>query len=93
MNRLKIDISGIKCDNKNCDYRNEDVKCEDYESWIDKPCPKCGRILLTIEDYKAVKKMMRFGNIFAPLLKDGEGEPKIRVELDMDGSGSLKIKE
>ena len=42
---------GIKCDNKSCDYRCEDVKNEEYKDWINKPCPKCGENLLTIEDY------------------------------------------
>jgi len=51
-------IKGIKCDNPRCYYRNEDVKFEDYDRWLEVPCPKCGQPLLTLEDYLKCKKMI-----------------------------------
>lgn len=35
-------IQGIKCDNKDCDFKDMSVSYEDYPKWINKPCPKCG---------------------------------------------------
>lgn len=46
-----MEIKGIKCDNKNCNYENDDVKFEEYPSYINKPCPVCGSNLLTQIDY------------------------------------------
>ena len=51
-------IGGIKCDNPNCDYRNESVPVEDYKNWLNKPCPICGSNLLTKKDYKSVKRLL-----------------------------------
>ena len=49
---------GIKCDNPQCDYINEDVSVSDYHNWLNKPCPKCGENLLTQEDYDKVQSML-----------------------------------
>lgn len=46
-----IRVSGIKCDNPKCDYKDESVTYEQYPEYINKPCPTCGENLLTQEDY------------------------------------------
>lgn len=33
-------IQGIKCDSKDCDYKDMSASYEDYPKWINKPCPK-----------------------------------------------------
>lgn len=52
MERVNLKTTGLKCDY--CDYKDDSIKREDYESCIDKPCPKCGENLLTLEDYNNV---------------------------------------
>jgi len=47
--RVGVKISGLTCDNTACDYQN-DVPFEEYENWLNKPCPKCGENLLTQDD-------------------------------------------
>jgi ssDNA-binding Zn-finger/Zn-ribbon topoisomerase 1 len=42
--------TGLKCDNPKCDW-NETIKVEDHKKWIGKPCPKCGEVVLTQQDY------------------------------------------
>ena len=56
-NKIKLEGSGIKCDNPECDYKDMTVAVDDYPNWVDKPCPKCGENLLTKEDYLAVKQL------------------------------------
>ncbi len=53
---IQVKAGGIKCDH--CSYKDPSVKPEDYESYINKPCPMCGANLLTYDDYKRFKKMM-----------------------------------
>ena len=49
-------ISGIKCDTPHCNYREKDVKFENFPKWINKRCPVCGRNLLTQSEYdKCIK--------------------------------------
>ena len=48
---VEFTVSGIKCDNPSCDYKDMGVKFEDYPDYINKPCPKCGSVLLTQEDH------------------------------------------
>jgi len=55
---ISFEISGIKCDNTDCDYVDETVKFDNYEQWLNKPCPKCGENLLTESDYELTKKVM-----------------------------------
>jgi DNA-directed RNA polymerase subunit RPC12/RpoP len=56
-NIIGINISGIKCDY--CDYRKDDVKFEEYENYLHINCPKCGKPLLTENDYNISKKLIR----------------------------------
>lgn len=49
---MKLEISGIKCDNIKCDYVEKNVPFSEYSLWIDKLCPKCNSTLLTRQDLK-----------------------------------------
>lgn len=53
--RGMLQLGGIKCDSPQCFYRDEKVKIEEYEQWVNKPCPICGEILLTEDDLNTVK--------------------------------------
>lgn len=90
---LELNIHGIKCDNPNCDYNDMTVRVENYDKWLNKPCPKCGENLLTEKDYESVKMLMSFAesmnNIF-PNRK--EEEQTYKASIDMDGSGKMEMK-
>ena len=51
---MMANISGLKCDNPDCDYKDDTIDSVDYEQHIDKPCPDCGESLLTQDDYDKV---------------------------------------
>ena len=55
--RIEISGGGLKCDNISCNFKNENIKSEDFEFWIDEPCPLCGENLLTKEDYQNVRDL------------------------------------
>ncbi len=66
---IEFSQSGIKCDNPECDFRDDEVKEEDYKDWLDRPCPKCGANLLTQEDYENSLKFeaaVNFINTLSP---------------------------
>lgn len=50
-----LKVHGIKCDH--CPYNDMSVQPEEYDAWLNRPCPDCGENLLTQEDYDALKKM------------------------------------
>jgi ssDNA-binding Zn-finger/Zn-ribbon topoisomerase 1 len=60
---IELSGGGIKCDNPNCDYRDESISWDDYEStikeFLDKPCPKCGSPLLSKEDADSIRNLHR----------------------------------
>lgn len=62
MNNIQVQSTGIKCDNPNCDYKDESVKFEDFEEWLNKPCPECGWNLLTNEDFENIKDLFTIIN-------------------------------
>lgn len=53
-NKAELKVQGLQCDNTLCDYVDMSILREDYEKYIDSPCPKCGENLLTLEDYNNV---------------------------------------
>ena len=92
-----MNIEGIQCDNKNCDYEDDTVVVQDYKDWLNKPCPCCGANLLTEKDYKLVLAIKRFEN--SPLIQglnklyDKLNKPKVIVEAEMNGTGTIRIKD
>ena len=50
-NNIEISQFGIKCDNPECDFRDNSVQEHEYANWLNVPCPKCGQNLLTEEDF------------------------------------------
>ena len=89
-------ITGIKCDNINCDYEDNTVIVEQYESYLNKPCPKCKSNLLTEADLRTVKVLMAVMDnpIVKCIDKIGKlfGDKEETIEIDMNGSGNFKIK-
>lgn len=80
-----IKISGIKCDNEQCDYRDDSVEFKDYPNWLNKACPKCGQNLLTQEEYDACIGFTNMVDTFSnnlpeDFLKDAE---KMMAEMNL----------
>ena len=65
---IELTISGIKCDA--CDYRDDDVKFEDYPLWLNKPCPKCEANLLTVKDYDECLNLMGAAKVINAMSQD-----------------------
>lgn len=49
-----IALRGVRCDN--CSWRDNTVSSKEYKYWINKPCPKCDANILTLADYKTVRR-------------------------------------
>lgn len=67
---MEVKYSGLKCDC--CEYRDDEVTFDEYEKYINYPCPKCREPLLTKEDYLRCLKVIRlvkFTNRIGNVLK------------------------
>jgi len=90
MEALKINIGGIKCDNKECDFKDMSVLFEDYDKWLNRPCPKCGCNLLTEQDYEVTKTLVELvGAINESPLEVPDDEELVKVTVDFDGTGKV----
>ncbi len=87
---VQYNIGGLKCDAHGCDYRDDDAKFEDYDKYLNAPCPKCGASLLTEADLAAVKAMIAGAEWLNKLVGDVPDEGQLRFAIDMDGSGVPK---
>ncbi len=61
--RIGLKISGLTCDNTECDYQN-DVPFEEYQDWLNRSCPRCGENLLTQEDLDTTTSLIELTNLF-----------------------------
>ena len=90
---------GIKCDNPECDFVNQEVKIEDYKDWLNKPCPKCGSNLLTQADYDNVQMLLNLVDIInenKDIFPDTEdmqnnSDEMSTVTFNMNGTGSMDV--
>lgn len=90
VNKLKIKVGGIKCDNKECDFKDMGVLYEDYPKWLNRPCPKCGSNLLTQQDFDTVKVLMDMTDIVNEVMPEvAEDEELFRMSANFDGTGKV----
>lgn len=86
---------GLKCDNPSCDYENMDIKIEDYKNWVEKPCPKCGWVLLTKKDYNVSKwlhRIIRFLNFILPKRNESDTDDLATMSVKFNGVDKPEIK-
>lgn len=86
---------GMKCDNPECDWKDIYVRFENYEEYIDRPCPKCGSNLLTRECYEracagiqTAERINDFLNKVMPKFvkrKVGKSMSILHADVDSDG--------
>lgn len=92
MNSLKIKVGGIKCDNGECDFKDMGVLFDNYNEWLNKPCPKCGSNLLTQKDLDSTKILIDLTALLQDVLPEsGDGEELFKMSANMDGSGGVRF--
>ena len=90
MNSIKINVGGIKCDNKDCSFKDMGVKFEDYDKWLNKPCPECGSNLLTQDDFDSTKVLMDITAFLNEILPESrEDEELYKMSASFDGAGKV----
>lgn len=89
---IQYNISGLKCDAAACDYEDNEARFENYEQYLNAPCPKCGANLLTEADLAAVKAIMAGADWLNQVVGDvSESKGQVvNIRFDMDGSGIPK---
>jgi hypothetical protein len=87
---VEIEVGGLKCDAVGCDYYDHDARYEDYEKYVNNPCPKCGANLLTEADLKTCQIMMAAAGLVNAAVNPNPTDPVVRVSMHMDGSGEVK---
>lgn len=93
---IEMNIRGLKCDNPKCDYMDMTIKVEEYETYLNAKCPKCGEILLTEADYRNTKfllGMVDLANKIFPKRKDDEKVATMSVKMNGSGRMDFNIKE
>lgn len=100
---IDFHYKGIKCDNPECNWADWSVKQEDYEQWIDRPCPICGQNLLTKECHERTNKILEelknLNNLLNLILPEdikekAKNDPnmmEIKYKVEADGTSSGEI--
>lgn len=92
MKNIEFISSGIKCDNENCNFKDESVEFNQYNDWINKPCPLCGSNLLTERDYQNVLHLLKFVEIANQSEKNESFKgDTTKLNVKMDGTGKMTI--
>lgn len=92
MNAIEMNICGIKCDNPKCDFKDMSVKLENYNEWVNKPCPKCGENLLTQEDFDNTMMLISLIDSINEILPErNENDKIVTASVEMNGTGDMDI--
>ena len=87
-----MNICGIKCDNPKCDFKDMSVKLENYNEWVNKPCPKCGENLLTQEDFDNTMMLISLIDSINEILSErNENDKIVTASVEMNGTGDMDI--
>ena len=93
-NEITTKISGIKCDNPDCDFADHNVEFKDYDKWLNKPCPKCGQNLLTEQDYETCQFLFNLTNTINEIASNeiynfDNNDQQAFISINMDGTGNV----
>ena len=95
---LKYTGGGIKCDNSKCDFVDQSVRIQDYDKWLNKPCPKCGSNLLTQADYDNVQMLLKLVHIVnenCPVteeeIQNNNSGKTTTMTFNFNGSGKMEV--
>lgn len=84
---------GLKCDNPTCDFVDMSIAIEDYDNWLNVPCPKCGENLLTQEDLDAVKMIVVLCKLVQASEYEDKGlDGKATLQFNFDGTGNVEMR-
>lgn len=84
-------IEGIKCDEVNCNYEDDDVSKDNLALYLDRPCPQCGANLLTLQDLRKLESIFKVTRRLR-WFKYPSFYPQTEVVMEMDGSGTIRTK-
>ena len=95
MKNIEVQTTGIQCDS--CDYVDTTIKDEDFEKWLNQPCPKCGENLLTQQDldnFKAVQVAVEIlDKLLDGLPENNEGDQTKAFSFSVDTHKTITISE
>jgi hypothetical protein len=90
-----LEIHGLKCDTPTCDWRDDTIAFEDYEKYINHPCPKCGASVLTSEDYHLALTLLETFEKFKEQISDFEsfsaGEENLKVKVHLGAHKEITV--
>lgn len=94
---MSTHISGLKCDNPDCNWEDPSIQLNEYPDWVGKGCPLCGEVVLTNEAWQTVQKIIcienavnRFSGLLKPLSK--KRQTKVGVRFTLDKKGKIHFK-
>ena len=83
---------GLKCDNPSCDFVDMSIAIQDYDNWLNVPCPKCGTNLLTKEDLDAVKTIIVLSKLVQVSQYENKGvDGEVTLHFNFDGTGNVEM--
>lgn len=83
---------GLKCDNPSCNFVDMSIAIEDYDKWLNAPCPKCGANLLTQEDLDTVKMIIVISKLVQASEYENKGvDGKATLHFNFDGTGNAEM--
>lgn len=91
---MELNIFGLKCDAPACNYEDRSIKFEQYEEYINHPCPDCGAPLLTQADYDTTMQIVNMAKLASKLGFDkgsSDGDKMYKMNVQLDGSGIPKF--
>lgn len=90
---MELNIYGLKCDNPSCDYEDKSIQLEQYEEYIDQPCPECGSPLLTQADYDTTMLIIQSVKLAEKLGLDttSKNDETYKMSVQLNGTGIPKF--
>lgn len=73
----KVIFQGISCGNPDCNFKDDDIKFENYKKMVGKRCPKCGNIIFLYKDYRRCEKISEIVRLLNMIFKDDKKPTKI----------------
>lgn len=95
MKAIETILRSVNCDAPGCGYSEPvPITSDERRLLVDKPCPKCGSVLVTATDFIALEAMLAEVEAINSLVGeiDASESERILIPVQSDTKGQFKIR-
>jgi len=84
------EINGLQCDE--CGWEDKTIPLDDFDKWLDKPCPSCGATVITHEQLGHLIMMVEIADVMNQLdIPIDPNDPMVEMNVKIKDTNDIEL--